>query len=45
MVSSGDESGNSYLDQVVAQQAVLEGNLRSRRALSPAAPLPLRGSE
>jgi SPFH domain / Band 7 family len=37
MVSSGDESGNSYLDQVVAQQAVLEGDLRSRRAPSRAA--------
>ena len=36
MSSAGDEGGNTYLDQVVAQQAVLEGDLRSRRA--PAAP-------
>src|SRR5438105_4769285 len=37
MVSSGDDSGNSYLDQVVAEQAALEGNLRSRRAARPVA--------
>ncbi len=32
MGSAGDDGGNTYLDQVVAQQAVLEGDLRSRRA-------------
>jgi hypothetical protein len=34
--SAREDGGNTYLDQVVAQQAVLEGDLRSRRA--PAAP-------
>ncbi|ROO87706.1 SPFH domain/Band 7 family protein [Actinocorallia herbida] len=32
------EGGNSYLDQVVAQQAMLEGDLRSRRAAPPVPP-------
>lgn len=36
MASSGDQSGNTYLDQVVAQQAVLESDLRSRRSPGPA---------
>ncbi len=36
MVSAGDDGGNTYLDQVVAQQALLEGDLRSRRAASTA---------
>jgi SPFH domain / Band 7 family len=45
MSSAGDNGGNTYLDQVVAQQAVLEGDLRSRRAgtpggMAPAAPAP-----
>jgi hypothetical protein len=48
MVSSGDEGGNSYLDQVVAQQAELEGDLRSRRApaatFAASAPAPPRPS-
>ncbi|REE98696.1 SPFH domain-containing protein [Thermomonospora umbrina] len=38
------EKGNTYLEQVVAQQAMLEGDLRSRRApgqsAGPAAPAP-----
>lgn len=37
MASSGDQSGNTYLDQVVAQQAVLESDLRSRRSPGPVA--------
>jgi hypothetical protein len=36
MSSAGGEGSNTYLEQVVAQQAVLEGDLRSRRA-SPGA--------
>jgi hypothetical protein len=41
MGSAGEDGGNTYLDQVVAQQAMLEGDLRSRRApggVPPAAP-------
>ncbi len=53
MSSAGEDRGNTYLDQVVAQQAVLEGDLRSRRpgaqpsaAPAPAAPAsPLRKRE
>ncbi|MGI8334844.1 SPFH domain-containing protein [Actinomadura scrupuli] len=36
MSSSGEGGGNTYLDQVVAQQAVLEDDLRSRRAYGAA---------
>lgn len=36
MSSAGEGGGNTYLDQVVAQQAELEGDLRSRRAPAPA---------
>jgi hypothetical protein len=32
------DGGNTYLDQVVAQQAVLEGDLKSRRMPGPGAP-------
>src|SRR5262245_57684454 len=32
------ETRNTYLDQVVAQQQVLEANLRSKRAVSPPPP-------
>lgn len=38
MSTSG--KGNAYLEQVVAQQAVLEDDLRSRRAAVPGAPAP-----
>lgn len=37
-MSSAQEGGNTYLDRVVAEQAVLEDDLKSRR--SPAAPPP-----
>jgi hypothetical protein len=37
MSSSGKDGGNTYLDQVVAQQAVLEDDLRSKRAYGAAA--------
>ncbi|MDN3355122.1 SPFH domain-containing protein [Actinomadura sp. DC4] len=41
MASAGEDGGNTYLDQVVAQQAMLEGDLRSRRApAAPSAPAP-----
>ncbi|TMQ91390.1 hypothetical protein ETD83_31175 [Actinomadura soli] len=33
---SGSDQGNTYLEKVVAQQAVLEDDLRSRRAPAPA---------
>jgi hypothetical protein len=40
MASAGEDSGNTYLDQVVAQQAVLEGDLRSRRGYATAGAAP-----
>lgn len=39
-MNSADSGGNTYLDRVVAQQAVLEGDLRSRRAPSPPSAAP-----
>ncbi|MBC6463374.1 SPFH domain-containing protein [Actinomadura sp. HBU206391] len=41
-MSSAGKGGNTYLEQVVAQQAELEGDLRSRR--SAAAPSPVPGA-
>ena len=43
-MSSGGGSGNAYLDQVVAQQAVLEGDLRSKRPHAAAAVPPAPAS-
>lgn len=39
-MSTRSSGGNTYLEQVVAQQAVLEGDLRSKRAAAPGAAAP-----
>ncbi|MEU7853170.1 SPFH domain-containing protein [Nonomuraea sp. NPDC049141] len=37
------DRGNAYLEQVVAQQAVLEDDLRARRSSAPGEPMPAAG--
>ncbi|RAY11002.1 hypothetical protein DPM19_32340 [Actinomadura craniellae] len=39
-MSAADKGSNTYLEQVVAQQAVLEDDLRARRSAAPAAATP-----
>ncbi|MEO3808812.1 SPFH domain-containing protein [Sphaerisporangium sp. B11E5] len=40
---STTDKGNTYLERVVAQQAVLEDDLRARRAVAPGAPASMAG--